>query len=257
MRMIALLLIALALLLPSAAEAGLSRPEIDGVGSAPPPGARLDLSLAAPDSDGARRAIGEVLGDRPGFVTLVDYTCNTLCGTALMLLGAAIERARLDPERFRIVVLGIDPKDPPQAAVAMEEHEIPPALRPAAAFLLPDAATVSRAAGALGFRYAYDAEHDQFAHPAVVYAIAPDGAVRAALSPFELTGVDLTKLLDAPPQKRLGLADRVRLLCYGYDPVSGQYTGPIMLLLRFGGMLSAVLLAGSVALLLRIGRHVR
>src|SRR5579884_3271897 len=103
------LMLAPLLMLPSLAQAqvktGLSRAELQTVSVQPPSGARLDLGLAAPDTGGTLRSIGAVLQGRSGFITFVDYTCHTLCGTELMLLADGIRRAGLKPQDFRIVVI--------------------------------------------------------------------------------------------------------------------------------------------------------
>src|SRR4051812_42611914 len=98
------------LALTATAEAGLPRSDLAAVTAAPPEGAHLDLTLAAPDTGGTTRTLGAILDGRPGFLSFVDYTCKTLCGTDLAFLSAAIERARLDPSTYRVVVLGIDDK---------------------------------------------------------------------------------------------------------------------------------------------------
>jgi protein SCO1/2 len=240
------------------AEAGLSRAELAAVGVSPPAaGARLDLSLAAPDARGTTRTIGAILQGRPAFLSFVDYTCTTLCGTDLVLLSAAIQHASLNIADYRILVLGIDPKDTAQSADAMEQSQVPAELRAAATFLLPDQDTVARAASALGFHYAYDPANDQFAHPAVVYVIAPDGALRGVLSPFDLTGVDLAKAVAMPSPPSLGLYDRVRLLCYAYDPATGVYSLRINALLKSAAALTIVLLGSAVLILIRIGSKAR
>src|SRR6202012_2161463 len=107
----------------------------------------------------------------------------------------AIERAQLSAAAFRILVVSIDPKDSAQSAEKMERGEIPLSLRPATTFLLPDEATVRATTTALGYRFAYDASVDQFAHPAAVYVIAADGGVQGVLSPFLLTTGDLGETL--------------------------------------------------------------
>jgi protein SCO1/2 len=234
------------------AWAGLPRDALQTVEAAPPPGARLDLALAAPDARGDRRTIGQILGGRRGFVGFVDYTCNTLCGTELMLLSDAIRRAHLAPSQLRIIVFGIDPKDPTSAARTMEAHEIPPALRGAAVFLLPDAATIRTATAALGFHYAYDAASDQFAHPAAIYAISSDGAVSGVLSPLTLTAGDLRQVRAA--SRPAGLLQRIHNLCYAYDPLTGAYNLRVTWLLRIGGVLTLALLGIALLMLARRGR---
>ncbi|HWB51493.1 MAG TPA: SCO family protein [Stellaceae bacterium] len=237
------------------AQAGLTPAELADVAVSPPPGARLDLGLTAPDTAGATRTVGGILGGRPAFFTFVDYTCTTLCGTSLALLAAALEHSELAPSDYRIVVMGLDPKDPAQAAMTMAAREIPDRLRAAAVFLLPDRDTLARATAMLGFHYAYDAASDQFAHPSAVYAIASDGSVRSVLSPFALTTQDIASALAAP--RGTGLYDRVRLLCYGLDPLHGVYTGRIADILRIAGALTVVLLVSAVALLAIRARRAR
>jgi protein SCO1/2 len=251
------LLAALALLLFAVpAAAGLPRSDLASVSAAPPAGARLDLSLAAPDIDGRVRRIGEAMAGRDAFLIFADYTCNTLCGTSLQLLADAIERARFDPASYRILVIGLDPKDSAASAAAMRDRAIPAELRTAAIFLLPDQQTIRRAAQALGFRYSYDAANDQFAHPTAVYLIAPDGAVRTTLSPFALAAVDLKQAL-ATAAPAPSLYYRVRLLCYGYDAASGVYTARIGTLLRISGVFAIVLLGSFVLLLVRVRSKAR
>jgi protein SCO1/2 len=79
--------------------------------------------------------------------------------------------------------------------------------------------------------------------------------VRGVLSPFSLTTGDLETALAGPRDS--GLAERVRLLCYGLDPLHGVYTARITATLRVAGALSILMLAGSVALLIRRGRWAR
>ncbi|HEY1708585.1 MAG TPA: SCO family protein [Rhizomicrobium sp.] len=230
------------LLLASPASAGLSRAELSSVAAAPPPGARLDPNLAARDVTGKWRSVGELLAGHPIFFSFIDYTCNTLCGTDLELLSAGIQNAHLDPADYRIVVFGLDPKDTAKDAFTMARKEIPAALLSRAVLLRPDAATVGRAARALGFHYRYDPAADQFAHPAAVYVIGSDGGVRGVLSPFALTVTDM-KVVLAAAKPALSLYDRVRLLCYCYDPQTGIYSLRIAWILR-GACLATLLTLG-------------
>lgn len=239
----------------SEAQAGLTKAELAGVTASPPPNAQLDLGLAAPDTAGTTRTIASILGARPAFFTFVDYTCTTLCGTSLALLGQALERSRLALSDYRIVVMGLDPKDPLASALAMEAREIPDRLRTATVFLLPDRATLARATAMLGFHYAYDAASDQFAHPSAVYAIGPDGSVRSVLSPFALTTDNMESALAGPTGT--SLYERVRLLCYGFDPLHGAYNAAITAVLRIAAALTLVLLATAVLLMIRNARRAR
>lgn len=249
-----LLMLLLLLLMPGQAWARLSRAALQSVSVRPPPGAKLDAALTAPDTNGTVRSIGTWLQGRPGFVTFVDYTCRTLCGTDLMLLADGIRRAGLRPGAFRIVVIGLDPRDDARAALKMERAEIPPALRPVTTFLLPDQAVITKATASLGFRYVYDSGTDQFAHPAIVYAVAPDGLLRGTLSPLALTAADLHQVLETARPQTLSLYQRIRSICYGYDPVTGLYTPRTTFLLKVGAIATLLLVAIGLAFLSQLRR---
>jgi protein SCO1/2 len=245
-----LLCAVISLSLCGAASAGLPRAVLDSLGVRPPPGARLDLGMTAPDAQGRVRSLRAILAGKPAFLNFVDYTCNTLCGTDLMLLTDGIRRAGLKPDDLRILAVGIDPKDNAVAAIKMEDAEIPADLRASTAFLLPNVAMVTQATRALGFHYAYDPAIDQFAHPAIVYALAPDGRVRGLLSPLSLTADDLRQDLAGPPPRPLGLYGRLHTLCYAYDPQTGKYSLRIAFILRLTGLLTLILMATGIAALI-------
>lgn len=236
------------------AAAGLSRSVLNTIAAKPPSGARLDLDLSAPDATGRRRTIREILGGRPAFVNFVDYTCNTLCGTELLLLADGIHRAGLNLADFRIIVIGIDPKDPPRTAVTMEKSEIPPGLRRAAIFLLPDQSTVTRATGELGFHYAYDPAIDQFAHPAVIYVINSVGEVRQLLSPLALTAGDLRGVLQNSTAAGPTFFQQIHSLCYAFDPSTGRYNLRVTFVLRVAATFTLILLGTGIALFSRAWR---
>jgi len=244
----------LAFALPATATSrGLSAADLSAVSAAPPPAARLDLGLTVRDTDGRSRTIGEILDAKPAFLVFVDYTCTTLCGADLMLLANAIMRARLQPTSFRLLVMGIDPRDTEASARKMESSEIPAELLTAASFLLPDQATVDRVTSALGYRFAYDRDADQFAHPAAIYVIGVDGVVASVLSPFSLTVGDMREVLTAAAPA--GLYQRIRLLCYAYDPATGAYALRIGLMLRIAAVATVLGLGGGILALTRAGKR--
>ena len=237
----------------SPAQAGLSRAVLDTVAVRLPPDAHLDMGISARDTTGRVRSLRDIADGKPVFLNFIDYTCNTLCGTDLMLLASGLERAGLTPGDFRIIVFGINPRNDAADALKMENKEIPPRWRAASTFLLPDKAATAKATSALGFHYAYDPQIGQFAHPAVVYALGPDGAVRTVLSPLSLTIGDLRQALRGPAPPTL--YQRLHALCYGYDPVTGVYTPRVSFLLKAGGLVTTLALAAGIAFLSRARRR--
>jgi protein SCO1/2 len=252
---IARLVLAL-VLVSQAALAALPPSQLGAAGVTLPRDAVLPLSFAAPDLAGNRRGLGEILAGRPGFVVFADYTCKALCGPALVLLSSALAQSGLVPDSYRLIVIGLDPKDTADDARRMLAAEVPEALRANAVLLRPDAAVLAAATKAAGFHYVYDKSVDQFAHPELAYVVDANGRIRRLLSPFALTIADLKSALFAPDPKP-SFADSVRLICYRFGVLSGPYTAAIEIALKAGAALTVFALAGAVLVMHRKRRTAR
>ena len=101
----------------------------------------------------------------------------------------------------------------------------------------------------MGFRYAYDAAIDQFAHPEIVYALKPDGHVVRLLSPLTMTAVDINGRFRILHKLHNCLSDRFRVLCYRFEQLSGVHTATIELLLKFASVLTLAAMAGGLLLM--------
>jgi protein SCO1 len=116
--------------------------------------------------------------------------------------------------------------------------------------LTGDPATIAAATAGVGYRYAYDAEHDQFAHPAAALVVTAGGRITHALSALSLNGYDLRLALVDAGEGRVGsIGDRLRLLCYGFDPIRGVYTEMITLWLELASVLTLVAMAAAIFLM--------
>ncbi|ACA20105.1 conserved hypothetical protein [Methylobacterium sp. 4-46] len=250
-RLLLALLIALA---PCAARAGLAASELAAAGLAPPAGARLPLGARVTDESGRSLALGEALGGRPALLVPVDFTCRTLCGPALAVVAGALGETGLRPGAdYRLIVLGLDPKDGLAEGRALLGAQVAdPALRAATVLLRADPAALADLTRSLGYRTAYDAEHDQYAHPSAALALTLDGHLARALSTLALDGPSLRlALLEAGRGAIGGVAGRLAVLCYGFDAARGIYTPAISRLLTLAGALTV---AGLGLALWRLGR---
>jgi protein SCO1 len=168
--------------------------------------------------------------------------CNAL---AIQLLWFRVPGAA-----FELLVVSIDPNDrPADGAAARAKYRERFETAAGAHFLTGDAAPLL---AAIGFRYAYDSGTGQYAHPAAVAALRPDGRLARWLYgyPFETFDLRLA-LTDAGGEKVGGLADRLWQLCFRYDPKIGAYTPAILRALKAGGALTVLLVGGGIALALR------
>lgn len=233
------------------ASAGPTPAQLDTVEVSAPPGAALPMSLRFTDVAGANRSLSEIVGAEPAVVVFADYTCTNLCGPILAFAAAGLSKSGLTPDKdFRLIVIGLDPKDGPEDAFAMKASRIgsDTPLAKASIFLLGNAASLAAATKAAGYHYIYDAAHDQFAHPAAAYVIAKDGRIVRVLSGLGLTGDSLRLALVDAGSGRVGtLLDQVRLHCFGFDPARGIYTASIAMMLTVAGCATVLVLIGGLA----------
>jgi protein SCO1/2 len=222
------------------------------VGVTLPPGAALP-SAGVVDARGVRRNLHDMIS-RPTVLVFADYTCKTLCGPIVAFVGAALEQSGLPPDQYRLLVVGLDPRDGAAEAARMRQDHLGAAIESASAFVTANAATVTTIASSLGYRYAYDAQHDQFIHPAAAYVLRADGRVTRVFSGIGLSGSDMRLALVEAGEGRIGtLRDQVRLICSSFDPAQGAYNVMVSRVLVATGLATLAALAGGVGLLVLMG----
>jgi protein SCO1 len=232
------------------ASATFSSDDLAVISADPPPGAELPVTLDFVDQTGRTRTLATALAGAPDVVIFADYTCHTLCGPILEFAAAGLAKTGLRPGAdYHLVVIGLDPKDSLDAARAMEAAHLSPddPIKQAAVFFTGTQPAVAAATAAVGYHYRYDAEHDQYAHPAAVYVTNADGVVARVLSGVALDGADLRLALVDAGRGAIGtLGDQIRLLCYGYDPARGIYTERITFFLELAAGASVLALAAGI-----------
>jgi protein SCO1/2 len=249
-------LAAICLWLTTVVPAGASLTEADlaKVGIDTPENARLPANIVFVNANGQHETLGDALGGKPALFVFADYTCHTLCGPAISMAAAALTKAGLRPGAdFRFVALGLDPKDPPSTAAEMKRNQIDDsALFNAATFLSGSQGAVDTITKAVGYRYTYHRENDQFAHPTAAFAVTPDGRIARVLKEVGLSPETVRLALVDASSGRIGsFGDHLRLLCYGFDPAKGIYTATIVRWLQIGSGVTLAFAAGAIALMVR------
>jgi protein SCO1 len=245
---IAIMLIAI----PTAARAELTENTLLSVGAKPAANARIPMDLAFLSDDGLTTTLKEVMDDRPTVLVLADYTCTTLCGPLVVSVAGALARSNLPANRFRFVVVGLDPKDGVAEAQTMKRAQLGTDTRLLAAsqFLVGPKAAIDQLAESLSYSYAYDAAADQFAHSAAIFVLTPDGRVARVLSGLGATADDIDLALIEAAQGAIGTwRDQVRLICYGFDPARGAYTLTIHRILMVSAGATVLAMGGGIAML--------
>jgi len=234
----ALLACLMALARAGSAHAVLSSSDIATVQLDPPAGARLPPDLSFRDESGATVTAAHALSGHPAVLVFADYECKQLCGTGLGLAAGALTETGLEPGRdYVFLAIGLRTNaDASNGAAAMRHAQLGgedrAKLATATTLLSGDAAVVRTATASMGYTDRYDTGTNIFAHPVGLMVLTADGRLSRVLSGLSPDPGSLRLALAEASQGRIGgLADRVRLLCYGFDRVHGVYTPAIAKLL--------------------------
>jgi len=248
----------LALVAATPALARLSPEAYRHIGVSLPADAAAPADLSVTDERGYKQTLGTLIAG-PTVLVLADYTCTTLCGPVIAFVGAALDKSGLRAGKdFRLVVVGLDPRDGMADAARMRREHLgdDPGLARATTFVTADDAAVRRLTAALGYRYAYDAENDQYVHPAAAYVLRADRRVARVLTGLGLSGDDMRLALVEAGEGRVGtVRDTVRLLCSGFDPARGTYNLAVSRMLAASGLVTLLLLGGGIGCLVLAGRR--
>ena len=215
-------------------------------------GARLPRDARFRDSTGAPVRLGELLQGRPVVLVLGYYECPNLCGLVWQGLGESLQKLKLlVGEDFDVIAVSIDPNEGPDLAAAKRESVLKGYGRQGSAagwhFLTGEESQIRAVADAAGFRYVYDPQIDQYAHASGLVVATPDGRISRYLFGVRYAERNLRLALVESSGGGIGSpVDQLLLLCYHYDPATGQYGLLITNLLRAGGAVTVAGVLGFV-----------
>lgn len=213
-------------------------------------GQALPREASFVDDAGRRVHLSDELGRAPVVMVLGYLDCPNLCATVLAGASQALLKSGLrSGQDYRALFVSIDPRDDARKAAAKKAVYLPAGATRDWTFLTGTKPSIDAVAQAIGFRYAYDAKLDEYAHPAGFVVASPDGAVSRYFLGVGYQPWELRLALSEAGQGRIGsLRDRLLLLCYHYDPAAGRYNFAILSALRAG---SLAFLAGCALFLWR------
>jgi protein SCO1/2 len=222
---------------------------------------RIPLDVELNDDQGRRVRIGEYFGQKPVVLAFVYYDCPMLCTLVLSSITSTLGVLALDAGKdFELVMVSFDPRETPELASRRKQEYLQRYDRPDAErgwhFLTGDQSAIDRLTKAAGFRYTWDDETQQFAHPAGIVVLTPDGRLARYLFGLEYGPRDLRLALVEASEGRIGTAvDAALLYCYHYDPMTGRYGLVVMRLLRLAGAVTVVGLGAFIFVMTRRDRR--
>jgi protein SCO1/2 len=219
------------------------------------------------DSRQARVSLRELAArGKPVVLTMIYFDCPMLCSLVQKGMIKALNESglRLGADYHGLTV-SFSPRDTvPEARLRQGGYLQTLAGAERASpddwpFLTGAEPGIRALADSIGFRYRWDAESQQFEHPAVSVILGPEGKISRYFYGIELSPRDLRLAIVEASRGKVGTAlDRVILRCFKYDPASRRYHFYVMGALRLGsGAVAVALLALLGALWWREVRKAR
>ncbi len=215
-------------------------------------------TLAFKDQNGRAVLLGDFFdGHVPTIVTLNYSGCPMLCSLQLTAFTNSLKELDFTAgEQFRIVTVSLDPNETPETAHKTHNRYLGQYGRPEAKdgwhFLTGSEQNVHAVAAALGISYSYNEARKEYVHPATIVIVTPEGKVSRYLYGLEYPEKTLRLALVEASQGRIGSAvDKLILYCFHYDATEGNYAPVVQNIMKVGGAVSVLLLAGFLLILFR------
>ena len=221
---------------------------------------RVPLDVGFTDEQGRPVRLGDFFGKKPVVLAFVYYDCPMLCTMILSSIASSLGVLSLDAgQDFELVMVSFDPREKPELASRRKAEFLARYDRQTAAagshFLTGDEPSIATLTSAAGFRYTWDEETKQFAHPAGIVVLTSDGRLARYLFGLEYGARDLRLALVEASEGRIGTAvDAALLYCYHYDPMTGRYGLVVMRILRIAGAATVLAIAAFIFVMVRRDR---
>ncbi len=212
------------------------------------PGMQISPDLVFRDQNDQPFRFGDHFEKQPTILVLGYYRCPMLCSLINDGLIHALQELPLSVGRdFQVIDVSIDPAETATAAAQKKSEYLRQYGRTGATegwhFLVGDERSIALVANQAGFRYVYDPQTHQYAHPSGVIILTPKGKISRYVFGVRLDARELRDaLVAAKEEKSSSIVSQVFLLCYHYNPITGRYGGLILAILRVAslGFLAAI-----------------
>jgi protein SCO1 len=233
-------------------------PELKGVDVTEHLGEKIPLDLTFTNDSGEKVALRQYFNQgKPVIIVMAYYTCPMLCTLVLNGVATGLHNLDLEPGKdFQVLTISIDTSETVELAKAKKENLLT-VLGKAGGdsgwrFFVGEEPQIRALADTLGFHYYYDKKMKQFAHPAVVMVLTPDGRISRYLYGVEFKKQELKLALLEASEGKLGTTiDRIILYCYHYNPEAKGYVLFAGNLMKLGGVLTIVAIAMLLLILWR------
>ncbi len=205
-------------------------------------GTKLTGTIEVIDENNNTITLNEIFKDKPTVLVMAYYECPMLCSMVLNGLSDAINESDLIPgEDYEVLTVSIDPSEKNNLSKEKKNNYMQNYFSDIKTdfwtFSTATPSNVEQITDELGFRYSYDNNTKQYAHPAVIYITTQDGIISHHLFGVNPSAKDLTfALKEASGGSISSIFDKILLYCYRYDPEAGSYSLVAANLMKLAGV---------------------
>ena len=187
-------------------------------------------------------------GEKPVLVTFVYHNCEMLCNTLLDGFTEALARVEGRPGiDFEVLTISFETTEGWQLAASQKERYINMLGIPEAAegwhFLTGSEQAIHTLTDAIGFRYAWFEEIEQYVHPAVLTVLSGEGVISRYFQGVTFDPGDVRLALVEASNGTIGdPIELVALYCMKFDPDANSYVLQAQNLMKLGGGITVLLL---------------
>lgn len=191
--------------------------------------APLDLTFTT--DEGKVVKLRDLQRGKPVVLSLVYYECPSICNVLLNGMVQSLKNIDLAAgQDFDLWTISFNHKEGTELAHNKREAYLKLYGRDSARtgwrFMTGTEENIRAFSDAVGFAFKYNPNTKEYAHPAGILLLTPEGRISSYLfgSSFEKKDLQLG-LVDASQGKIGSFADKLKLMiCYRYSPVLGKYT---------------------------------
>lgn len=186
----------------------------------------IDLNYTLVDEKGNTVNLMQFV-DRPTILNFVYYNCPGICTPLLAGLQEVIDRVDMEPGvDFKILTVSINKDETPELALQKKRNYMKGIKRkiPDEAWLwmTADSANIAGITDEVGFNF--QRTGDDFAHPAALIMLSPEGKIARYLYGIMFNQFDLKMAIIEASEGRVGpTIAKVIKFCFSYDPEGRKY----------------------------------
>lgn len=217
----------------------------------------VPLDLVFKDESGQVVPLRTYFGEKPVILSPVYFKCPSLCPMSLRETASSLKRVPLQSGiDYEVVVVSFDPTDTPADALKQkaqyEKMYGRAGYNNSWHFLTGTKEAIEKLTSAIGFGYRWDEATKQYIHAGGIMVATPEGKMSRYFYGVDYAPADLRMaLVEASQHKIQSPVNYVLLFCFHYDATQGKYTFAVMNLLKLGGFITVLLIAGLLYLLMR------